>query len=224
MVVIIHGGPTGAFGDSYNTWAQLFVQRGYAVMMPNIRGSTGYGWHFLESNRYDWGGGDFKDIMVGINYLVAHEHIDSNRLAIVGWSYGGYMSEWAITQTHRFKAAVSGAGLFNLASEFGTEGGAAYDFWHFGTPYENLANFNKHSAISFIKKAATPTLIIQGKDDDVDPIGQSQELYRALRYYHVPAELVLYPREHHGFTEIKHNLDFYTRMLNWVGRYCPVNN
>jgi dipeptidyl aminopeptidase/acylaminoacyl peptidase len=222
MVVMIHGGPTGAWADSYQPWAQLFLQKGYAVMQPNIRGSTGYGWKFLESNRKDWGGGDFKDVMSGIDYLIAHKNIDSSKLAIVGWSYGGYMSEWAITQTNRFKAAMSGAGLFNLASEFGTEGGAAYDNWCLGTPYENMDVFARHSAISFVKNAKTPILIIQGEDDDVDPIGQSQELYRALRYYNVPAELVTYPREHHGFVELNHNIDYITRMINWVEKYCPI--
>jgi dipeptidyl aminopeptidase/acylaminoacyl peptidase len=222
MVVIIHGGPTGAFSDSYNEWAQLFVQKGYAVMMPNIRGSTGYGWKFLEANRRDWGGGDFKDVMAGVDYMIAHKGIDSGRLAIVGWSYGGYMSEWAITQTHRFKAAMSGAGLFNLASEFGTENGASYDNWHLGTPYENMEVFARHSAISFIKNAQTPTLIIQGREDDTDPIGQSQELYRALRYYNVPAELVLYPNERHGFVDLKHKMDYISRMLDWVEKYVPL--
>ncbi len=221
MVVIIHGGPTGAFTDSYQSWAQLFLQKGYAVMMPNIRGSTGYGWKFLESNRRAWGEGDFKDIMSGIDYLIAHKNIDSSKLAIVGWSYGGYMSEWAITQTNRFKAAMSGAGLFNLASEFGTENGAAYDHWFLGRPYENMDVFANHSAISFVRQARTPTLIIQGENDDVDPIGQSQELYRALRYYKVTCELVTYPREHHGFIEFKHNVDYITRMLDWIKKYCP---
>jgi dipeptidyl aminopeptidase/acylaminoacyl peptidase len=132
------------------------------------------------------------------------------------------MSEWAITQTNRFKAAMSGAGMFSLASEFGTEGNAAYDNWNLGTPYENPETFSKHSAISYIKNAHTPTLIIQGEDDDVDPIGQSQELYRALRFYNVPSELVLYPREHHGFVEFKHDMDYLSRMLDWVGKYCPA--
>jgi len=224
MVVIIHGGPTGAFADSYNDWAQLFLSKGYAVMMPNIRGSTGYGWKFLESNRKDWGGGDYKDLMAGVDYMIANKGVDSGRLAIVGWSYGGYMSEWAITQTHRFKAAMSGAGLFNLASEFGTESGASYDNWHLGTPYENPEVFARHSAISYIKNARTPTLIIQGKDDDTDPVGQSQELYRALRYYNVPTELVLYPNERHGFVDLKHKIDYVTRMLDWVGKYCPIHH
>ena len=219
LVVLIHGGPTGAFTDNFSAWAQLFVQKGYAVFCPNIRGSLGYGWNFIIANRNDWGGADFKDIMTGVDVLIAKENIDSNRMGISGWSYGGYMSEWAITQTNRFKAAMSGAGLANLASEFGTESDAYYDRWFFGTPYENADNFLKHSPITFIKNAKTPTLIIQGLNDDTDPVGQSQELYRGLRYYQVPTELVLYPGEPHGFRKIKHQIDFYRRMLEWFDKY-----
>jgi dipeptidyl aminopeptidase/acylaminoacyl peptidase len=219
LIAFIHGGPTGAFSDSYSAWVQLLVQQGYAVFTPNIRGSTGYGWDFLAANRKDWGGGDFKDIMAGIDYLIRNDGIDSGRLGIAGWSYGGYMAEWAITQTNRFKAAVSGAGMANLASEFGTENGPAYDHWFWGPPYENLDLFMKHSPIAFLKHAKTPTLIIQGEEDETDPKGQSLELYRGLHYYHVPCELILYPREPHGFREPRHNEDFYRRMLAWFKTY-----
>ncbi|MEI8073650.1 MAG: S9 family peptidase [Bacteroidota bacterium] len=223
LVVFIHGGPTSAFINDYSAWVQLFVQQGYAVFCPNIRGSTGYGQDFLIANRNDWGGNDFKDIMYGVDMLIAKEKIDSNRMGISGWSYGGYMAEWAITQTNRFKAAMAGAGIANLASEFGTEDNAAYDHWFFGTPYEHPDNFSKHAPISFIKNAKTPTLIIQGENDKIDPVGQSQELYRALRYYNVPTELVLYPNEPHGFKQIKHNIDFYKRMINWFDKYVLSN-
>jgi dipeptidyl aminopeptidase/acylaminoacyl peptidase len=219
LMVFIHGGPTGAFINDYSAWVQLFVQKGYAVFCPNIRGSSGYGHEFLIANRYDWGGKDFKDIMSGVDMLIAKENIDSNRMGITGWSYGGYMAGWAITQTNRFKAAMAGAGIANLVSEFGTEDNAAYDRWFFGTPYEHPENFYNHSPISFIKNAKTPTLIIQGEKDKIDPIGQSQELYRALRYYQVPTELVLYPNEPHGFRQIKHNIDFYKRMISWFDKY-----
>ena len=219
LMVFIHGGPTSAFINDYSAWVQLFVQRGYAVFCPNIRGSTGYGRDFIVANRNDWGGNDFKDIMYGVDMLIAKENIDSTRMGITGWSYGGFMSEWAITQTNRFKAAMSGAGIANLASEFGTEDNAAYDRWFFGTPYEHPENFSSHSPINFIKNAKTPTLIIQGENDKIDPIGQSQELYRALRYYNVPTELVLYPNEPHGFKQIKHNIDFYKRMISWFDKY-----
>jgi len=219
LITYIHGGPTGAFSVGWSAWIQLLVQAGYAVFTPNIRGSTGYGWDFLAANRKDWGGADFKDIMTGIDYLIKNESIDSGRLGIAGWSYGGYMAEWAITQTNRFKASVSGAGIANLASEFGTESGAEYDHWFWGPPYENQELFLKHSPIAFLKNAKTPTLIIQGEEDVTDPKGQSLEMYTGLHYYHVPCELVLYPREPHGFRELNHSIDFYRRMLAWFKKY-----
>src|SRR5438552_180146 len=155
-------------------------------------------------NRADWGGADFRDVMAGVDYLVAQKIADPARLGIGGWSYGGYMAEWAITQTNRFKAAVSGAGMANLASEFGTEAGSSGDQWFFGVPYENLDTFMKSSPVKYLKNARTPTLILQGEADRTDPLGQSQELYRGLKYYGVEAELVLYPREGHGLTaEVK---------------------
>jgi dipeptidyl aminopeptidase/acylaminoacyl peptidase len=198
---------------------QLLVHAGYAVFCPNIRGSTGYGWDFITANRRDWGGNDYKDMMAGIDYLIKNERIDPDRLGIFGWSYGGYMAEWAITQTHRFKASVTGAGMANLASEYGTEGGAWYDHWFWGAPYENLDLFIKHSPVAYLKNVTTPTLIIQGEEDETDPKGQSQELYRGLHYYHVPSELVLYPREPHGFRELNHTIDFNRRMLAWFKKY-----
>jgi dipeptidyl aminopeptidase/acylaminoacyl peptidase len=219
LIALIHGGPTGAWQDSIESWGQLLAARGFAVFYPNIRGSTGYGHKFVEINRGDWGGADFKDVMAGVDYLIAQNIADPQRLGIGGWSYGGYMSEWAITQTNRFKAAVSGAGLSNLASEFGTEAGSSYDQWFFGVPYENLDVFMKSSPIKYLKNAKTPTLILQGEADRTDPIGQSQELYRGLKYYGVEAELVLYPREPHGFTEEKHLIDRLNRIVAWYEKH-----
>ncbi len=218
-VILVHGGPTGNWRDSVEAWGQLLVARGYLVMYPNVRGSTGYGEKFVEMNRADWGGGDFKDVMAGVDDLVAKGFADPARLGIGGWSYGGYMSEWGVTQTDRFKAAVSGAGMANLISEFGTENGPAYDEWFFGTPYEHPERFLNSSPFIYIKNAKTPTLILQGEADPVDPIGQSQELYRGLKRYGVDAELVLYPREPHGFQEAKHRTDVLTRMLAWFDKY-----
>jgi len=183
--------------------------------MPNPRGSTGYGEDFLKANRADWGGGDFKDTMAAVDALIARGYADPDRLGIAGWSYGGYMAEWAITQTNRFKAAVSGAGMFDLAAEFGTEDDPAYDEWYSSTPWENPDRFYKNSPATYIRNAKTPTLILQGEDDAVDPIGQSTALYRALKRYDVEAELVIYPREPHGPHEEKHVLDILNRMLSW---------
>lgn len=214
-IVLVHGGPTGAWSDSIDGWGQLLAAHGFAVFYPNIRGSTGYGHKFIEMNRGDWGGGDYRDMMAGVDYLVAQGIADPQRLGIGGWSYGGYMSEWAITQTTRFKAAVCGAGLANLASEFGTENGSAYDEWFYGTPYENLDAFMKSSPVKYLKNARTPTLILQGDADTTDPIGQSQELYRGLKHYGVEAEMVIYPREPHGLREEKHLVDRLNRIVAW---------
>jgi dipeptidyl aminopeptidase/acylaminoacyl peptidase len=221
LIALIHGGPTGAWEDTVDPWGQLLVARGYAVFYPNIRGSIGYGQKFVEMNRGDWGGGDFKDVMAGVDDLIACGIADPEKLGIGGWSYGGYMAEWAITQTTRFKAAVSGAGLSNLISEYGTEEGPSYDEWFYGVPYEpeKLAGFLNSSPFVYMKNARTPTLILQGEADTVDPVGQSVELYRGLKRYGVETELVLYPREPHGFHEEKHLVDRLNRILGWYDKY-----
>jgi dipeptidyl aminopeptidase/acylaminoacyl peptidase len=219
LVVQVHGGPTGNWGDWVNEWGQLLVAAGFAVFCPNVRGSIGYGQKFVEMNRADWGGGDFKDVMAGVDDLVAKGIADPERLGIGGWSYGGYMSEWAVTQTARFKAAVSGAGMADLISEFGTEKNPAYDEWFWGVPYEKPEGFLNSSPFLYVRNAKTPTLILQGEADPIDPMGQSQELYRGLKRYGVEAEFVLYPREPHGFQEAKHRVDVQKRMLAWFEKY-----
>jgi dipeptidyl aminopeptidase/acylaminoacyl peptidase len=219
LVVLVHGGPTGRWSDTFEPWGQLLAARGYAVLYPNIRGSVGYGQRFVEMNRGDWGGGDFKDVMAGVDAMIARGVADPNRLGIGGWSYGGYMAAWAITQTNRFKASVVGAPVIDLASEFGTENGPAYDHWFYGTPYEKLDGFIKSSPITFVRNAKTPTLILQGESDTTDPIGQSQQFYRGLKWYGVESDFVVYPREPHGLREEPHLLDRLTRIVAWYDRY-----
>ena len=219
LIALIHGGPTGRWSNSIETWGQLLATHGYAVFYPNIRGSVGYGEKFVESNRGDWGGGDFKDVMAGVKDLVDRGIADPNRLAIGGWSYGGYMAEWAITQTNQFKAAVSGAGMANLISEFGTEDHPAGDEWFYGVPWEKPEGFLNSSPFLHLKDAKTPTLVLQGDADTIDPLGQSQELYRGLKRYGVEAEMVVYPREPHGFQEEKHLLDRLNRILAWYDNH-----
>ena len=221
LIALIHGGPTGAWQDSVETWGQPLAARGYAVFYPNIRGSSGYGQKFIEMNRGDWGGGDYRDVMAGVDDLIAKGIADPDKLAIGGWSYGGFMSEWVITQTTRFKAAVSGAGLSNLISEYGTERGPSYHEWFYGVPYEpeKVTGFLNSSPVVNLKNAKTPTLILQGDADPVDPPGQSQELYRGLKHYGVETELVVYPREPHGFHEEKHLLDRLNRILAWYDKH-----
>ena len=219
LVVLVHGGPTGNWSDRFDAWGQMLASRGFAVLNPNVRGSTGYLHRFLEANPADWGGGDFRDIMSGVDYLIGRGVAAPDRLGIGGWSYGGYMAAWAITQTNRFKAAVAGAGMSDLASEFGTEPKPAYDRWYYGLPCENPERFAKSSPIAYIKKARVPTLILQGEADTKDPIGQSQQLCRGLKYYGVKSEFVVYPREGHSIREEKHQLDMYRRILAWLETY-----
>ncbi len=219
LVLLIHGGPAGNWRNRFDGLTQLLTARGYSVVQPNIRGSLAYGQKFLTSNRGDWGGADYKDAMAGVDDLIKRGIADPDRLAIAGWSYGGYMAEWAITQTDRFKAASSGAGMADLATEFGTESHSSGDEWYYGIPYENLAGFQKSSPIVYIKNAKTPTLILQGEADTTDPLSQSQMLYRGLKRYNVPTELVVYPREPHGFREEKHMIDRDRRIVEWIARY-----
>ena len=219
LVVLVHGGPTARWTDSFEPWGQLLAARGYAVLYPNVRGSTGYGHRFVEMNRADWGGGDFTDVMAGVDWAIAQGIADPNRLGIGGWSYGGYMAAWAVTQTSRFKAAVSGAPVIDMASEFGTENESGYDEWFYGTPYEKLDGFIRSSPMTYVKNVKTPTLLLQGTDDETDPLGQSQQFYRGLKRYNVETELVVYPREPHGFREEKHLVDRLTRIIAWYDRY-----
>jgi dipeptidyl aminopeptidase/acylaminoacyl peptidase len=219
LIVLVHGGPTGRWSDGFESWGQLLASRGYAVLYPNVRGSTGYGQRFVEMNRGDWGGGDFRDVMAGVDALVARGIADPARLGIGGWSYGGYMAAWAVTQTTRFKAAVSGAPVIDMASEFGTENGSQYDEWFYGTPYEKLEGFIRSSPMTYVKNVRTPTLLLQGEADETDPIGQSQQFYRGLKRYNVDADFVVYPREPHGLREEKHLLDRLNRVTAWFGKY-----
>ncbi|HKW88262.1 MAG TPA: S9 family peptidase [Candidatus Acidoferrales bacterium] len=219
LVVLVHGGPTGAWSDSIDSWGQLLAGNGFAVSYFNIRGSTGYGEKFVEMNHADWGGADYKDVMAGVDYLIKQGIADPDRLGIGGWSYGGYMAEWAITQTNRFKASVSGAGMVDLIAEFETENGPSYDKWFWGLPYDHQEEMLKHSPYLYLKNSRTPILILQGINDTTDPLGQSTGLYRGLKFYGAPAVLVEYPRENHGFHEEKHELDRLNRILAWYKKY-----
>ncbi len=221
FVVMVHGGPTGSWSDRFDRWGQLLASRGYAILYPNIRGSLGYGHEFVISNRYDWGGGDWKDVMASVDYAISQGLADPDRLGIGGWSYGGYMAAWAVTQTNRFKASVSGAPMTDLESEFGTESAGVNegDTWALGTPYENPDLFAKRSPVTFVKNVKTPTLLLNGEDDTTDPIGQVQQFYRGLKRYRVECELIIYPREGHGIREEKHQLDVLSRVIGWFDKY-----
>lgn len=198
LIVDVHGGPSGVWTESYSPFAQFLVGQGWAVLKPNPRGSTGYGTGFAAANRNDLGGGDYRDIMAGVDFVIAHHPIDPGRLGLYGYSYGGEMAGFVVGKTDRFKAIVSGAPVTDQFSEYGTEDNSWYDRWYFGKPWERMADAWRQSPLAWVGTAKTPFLLLHGEDDSVDPLGQSQEMYRALRQVGVPVQLVIYPRENHG--------------------------
>ena len=198
LVVNVHGGPSGVWRNSYQPLTQLFAGLGWAVLEPNPRGSTGYGTSFAAANKNDLGGGDYRDIVAGVDAVIARDSIDASKLALIGYSYGGEMAGFVEGKTDRFKAIVSGAPVIDQFSEYGTENGSWYDRWYFGKPWEHMADAWRQSPLSGAAHAKTPFLLLQGEVDTTDPLAQSLEMYRALRQEGVPVELVTYPRENHG--------------------------
>jgi dipeptidyl aminopeptidase/acylaminoacyl peptidase len=224
LVASIHGGPAGAWTEGFLAgWSnpgQVMAGQGFAVFYPNPRGSSAYGEAFLRANIKDWGEGDYRDIQTGIDALVARGIADSTRLAQTGWSYGGYMTAWTLTQTNRFKALVVGAGLTDMYSMYATNDIPRTLDGYFGAePWNDTTEYRKRSAMTYIKRARTPTLILHGQADLRVPIGQAQELYSGLRKNKVPVQLVFYPREPHGLQEPRHQLDKMRRELEWIRRW-----
>ena len=227
LVLLVHGGPSSNFFAQYSWdtgWAQLLAAHGYLVLLVNPRGSNGYSEDFMKANRGDLGGADYRDLMAVLDSVIATGEADPNRLGIGGWSYGGEMSAWAITQTNRFKAAVAGAPVFNQQAEFETEDGPADDEWHFGTPWEHPEVFARNSPATYIRNAHTPTLILDGEEDASNPVGQSKGLYRALKHLGVETEMVLYPGEGHSPRNGSYNIDMFERILNWYDRFLKPPN
>ena len=223
-IAFIHGGPAGVwtagFPASWGNYAHVWASNGWVSFFPNVRGSSGYGEKFLLSNVRDWGGGDFQDIQSGLDTLVARGIADPQRLAQSGWSYGGYMTAWTITQTTRFRAAMVGAGLTNMYSMYSTNDLQRTLDGYFGAePWDDEEAYRKASAMTFIKRAKTPTLILHGQADQRVPFGQAQELYQGLSRNDVPVELVVYPREPHGLGEPRHQLDKMKREYAWMARW-----
>lgn len=216
-----HGGPTAASLAAFNATAQLFAANGYLVLQPNFRGSTGRGVEFAQANRNNWGKGDYQDCITGVEAMVARGLADRDRLGAFGWSYGGYMTFWILTQTDIFKAVSPGAGLTNLYSMYSQNDIPRYLGWFFGSkaPWDAFEIYWEHSAMRYIKNVKTPTLIMHGERDQRVPIAQAQEFYRALVEMGVPVEFVVFPREGHGISEPRHQLDRLRRWLYFFGEY-----
>jgi len=221
LILSVHGGPHGAYGYSFNPAFQVYAARGYAVLYLNPRGSTGYGQKFSDGTIGEWGGGDYQDLMRGVDEaLRRNSWIDPNRLGVTGGSYGGFMTNWIITQTPRFRAAVASASVSNLVSFYATS--LYQDLIHAefnGFPWDNYETLWRWSPIRYVKQAQTPTLFLHGEQDNDVHITQAEEMYMALRRRGVETELVRYPREGHGLREPRHRVDALERTLNWFDKY-----
>jgi dipeptidyl aminopeptidase/acylaminoacyl peptidase len=216
-----HGGPTGASFANFNGTSQSFAANGYLVLQPNFRGSVGRGEKFANANRNDWGGGDYQDCMTGVQTIVDKGLADPQRLGAFGWSYGGYLTFWILTQTDIFRAVSPGAGISDLYAMYSQNDIQAYLRWFYNdqSPWDNFQGYWDHSPMKYIGRVKTPTLILHGQVDTRVPIDQAKEFYQALSERGVPVEFVVFPRENHGFTEPRHLRDRLQRYLQFFGKY-----
>lgn len=225
LILNIHGGPAGVFTETYTGQSspypiQAFAANGYAVLRANPRGSSGYGTEFRRANHRDWGFNDYDDLMAGVDKLIADGVVHADSLVVTGWSYGGYMTSMIVTKTNRFKAAMAGAPVTNLMSFNGTADIPDFlpsyfekEFW------DDPAVYSKHSAMFNIKNAVTPTLVIHGLNDERVPPEQGYQLHRALQRRGVPTQMVVYPRQPHGFQEPKFIQNVGDRTMAWFDQY-----
>ena len=221
LAVVVHGGPASAHRSGWPVSSGVLASQGYYVFLPNPRGSYGQGEAFTRGNIKDFGYGDLRDILAGVEAAVhSGAPIDSGRVGLYGWSYGGYMAMWAVTQTDRFRAVVAGAGIVNWQSYYGQN---RIDQWmipYFGASvYADPLIYARSSPITFITRTKTPTLVLQGERDAEVPAPQAYEFWHALKTLGVPTELVVYPDEGHRFVKPEDDRDRYRRTFEWFERY-----
>lgn len=221
LFVHMHGGPSWSYVPHFTSpWERLMAARGCLVLMPNPRGSWGQGHAFQSANVGDLGGGDWQDINAGIDALIVEGIADPERIAAGGWSYGGYLVAWAITQTDRFRCAIAGASITSYESNYGVVDNREWQTTMFGSNvYDDYDLHRSRSPIAFVSRVKTPTLLVHGEKDTLAPVQQAIEFYTALKHFGVPTQLVIYPREPHGFRERAHQIDLYQRMSDWVDQY-----
>ena len=222
VLMLIHGGPQGAWGQSWTyRWnAQVFASAGYVVVMPNPRGSTGYGQKFIDEISGDWGGKVYDDIMAVADHVAELPYVDSGRMAAAGGSYGGYMVNWILGHSSRFKALVSHAGVYDLRSMTGETEELWFPIWEFsGMPWENPEMYARWSPSLFVKEFRTPTLVIHGEQDFRVPFGQGLQLFTGLQMRKVPSKLLLYPDEGHWINKPQNAVLWYTTFLDWIDTY-----
>ena len=221
-IVLIHGGPQGAWSDawSYRWNPQMFAARGYVVLMPNPRGSSGFGQKFVEEISRDWGGKVYTDIMNAVDWLASQPFVNPDRIGAAGASYGGYMVNWILGHTNRFKALVSHAGVYNLESMFGVSEELWFTEWEFGgPPWENPELYERWSPHRFVKNFATPTLVTHGELDFRVPIGEAFQLFTALQRRGVPSKMLYFPDEGHWVLKPQNSKLWYEVVGEWMDQW-----
>jgi len=228
MILTIHGGPAGMFGYDWYHEFQVYAAHGWAVFFTNPRGSTGYGEKFERGIELNWGGKDYLDIMNGVDAALAkYPWVDTDRLGVTGGSYGGFMTNWIVSHTNRFKAAVTLRSISNFVSDDGTRDGAyghADDFT--GDIFDKFDLYWNASPLKYVKNVKTPTLVLHSDNDFRVPIEQGEQWFRALRHFGVPSEIVFFPRENHNLTrtgEPKHLVESINWQVYWFERYIDGN-
>ena len=222
MVLLIHGGPQGAWLDSWGyRWnPQMWAARGYVTVMINPHGSTGYGQALTEQISGDWGGAVYEDLMKGVDYVIAKGYVDPERLGAAGGSYGGYMVNWILGHSNRFKALVSHAGVYNLTSMYGATEELWFPEWEFkGVPWNNPELYQKWSPHLFAKNFKTPTLVVHGELDYRVPIGEGLQLFTTLQRQNVPSRLLYYPDEGHWILKPQNSELWYKTVLGWFDQW-----
>jgi dipeptidyl aminopeptidase/acylaminoacyl peptidase len=225
VLFLIHGGPESDWGESWSyRWnPQVFAGAGYVVIQPNPHGSIGYGQAFTDAVNGDWGGRPYQDIMATFDYVANLPYVDKDRIVAAGASYGGYMIDWILGHTDRFRALVSHAGVYDLRSEAGTTEELWFPKWEFGGfPWENVEQYEKWSPSNFVKEFKTPTLVTHGELDYRVPIGQGQQLFTALQQMKVPSKLVQFPDEGHWILKPQNSEFWYRTVLNWLKQYTQA--
>ena len=223
LIVDIHGGPNAAFFDNFNPLQQILATAGYLVLCVNPRGSATYGLEFVRAVLRDWGGEDFKDIMASLDMVCKLPYVDSSRLGVTGYSYGGFMTSWVIGHDNRFKAAVVGAPCIDLASMYGTSdiGVPFGELQWGGTRQDKLQTFIEHSPITYVDQIDTPVLLLHGESDHRCPIEQSEQFFVSLKRMGKEVEFVRFPGSSHGFLRGGHPIlreEYLNRILNWFNK------
>jgi dipeptidyl aminopeptidase/acylaminoacyl peptidase len=220
LLLHIHGGPAGVFRNSFDTRNHVWAGLGYAQLFPNVRGSSGYTDELLQGNMNDIGGGDYQDLMTGVDAVVDMGLADPDQLGLRGWSYGGILGGWTVTQTDRFKGASVGAMVSDWTSEYGPGFNHDVRLWYIGgTPWENPEEWRQRSALTHVANVTTPTLILHGMNDTTDTEAQSMMFFQALKDLGRDTRYIRFPREPHGFREPRHQRTRDVEEIRWIQKY-----